>query len=138
MIYFDTFCDPKLNFQLSKYDLNDVNILDNSTRYGFDSSRSSSPSAQTANTKNKNGAKIKHEKSIEIQQLNSSSNTNSMIENTSSNKQQSTETIPDLKIINILNQFVFLLFLIFILGLNIFGLIILPYFIRKPLSLDDA
>ena len=47
------------------------------------------------------------------------------------------EDLDDLKIIKILNKFIFFIFVIFIISINIFGLIILPYFIRKPLSIYD-
>lgn len=41
------------------------------------------------------------------------------------------------KIINILNNFVFILFLIFIVALHLISLIILPYFIKTPLTIED-
>ena len=43
----------------------------------------------------------------------------------------------DLLIIDILNRFIFFMFLFFILSLNFFGLYIFPYFLKKPLSIDD-
>jgi hypothetical protein len=47
------------------------------------------------------------------------------------------KSITDLEIIKILNKFVFCCFLFFIVSLNLFGLFIFPYFIRKPLSIND-
>jgi hypothetical protein len=46
-------------------------------------------------------------------------------------------TVTDLEVIKILNGFIFILFLIFIICLNLFGLFILPYFVKKSLSIDD-
>lgn len=43
----------------------------------------------------------------------------------------------DLLIIDILNRFIFFMFLFFILSLNFLGLYILPYFLKKPLTIDD-
>lgn len=47
------------------------------------------------------------------------------------------DSIPDLVLINILNKFVFSLFLLFIIFLNLFSLILFPYAIQSPLSIDD-
>jgi hypothetical protein len=49
----------------------------------------------------------------------------------------SSSNITDLEIIDILNKFIFFMFLIFILSLNFFGLYVLPYYVKQPLSIDD-
>lgn len=45
--------------------------------------------------------------------------------------------IKDADIINTLNQFVFILFLVFCLSLNFFGLYFAPYYVKRPLSIDE-
>ena len=45
------------------------------------------------------------------------------------------EEVPTLEIIRILNQFVFYLFLIYIVSLNLLGLWIFPYYVKEPLTL---
>ncbi len=43
----------------------------------------------------------------------------------------------DLELINLLNKFMFYVFLIFIISLNLFGLYIFPYLIKKPLTIEE-
>jgi hypothetical protein len=43
----------------------------------------------------------------------------------------------DLNVISVLNKFMFYVFLIFILCLNLFGLYIFPYYLKKPLSINE-
>jgi len=45
--------------------------------------------------------------------------------------------LTDLEVLGILNKFVFTLFLLFIIGLNVFSLIVYPYLFKKPLAIDD-
>ncbi len=45
--------------------------------------------------------------------------------------------LTDLEVLGILNRFVFTLFLLFIIGLNIFALMVYPYLIKIPLTIDD-
>lgn len=45
--------------------------------------------------------------------------------------------IKDADIIDTLNQFVFILFLVFCLSLNFFGLYFAPYYVKRPLSIDE-
>lgn len=52
-------------------------------------------------------------------------------------ERNSKKQLSEENIINILNKFVFFLFLIFIVSLHIISLIILPYFIKTPLSIGD-
>lgn len=66
-------------------------------------------------------------------------NRTSLILNESKNCTNSNlkEQLSEENIIKILNNFVFLLFLIFIVALHLISLIILPYFIKTPLSIED-
>lgn len=48
-----------------------------------------------------------------------------------------TKKYNDFNLILILNKFVFYVFLLFIILLNLLSLIILPYFIRTPLSIPN-
>ena len=50
-------------------------------------------------------------------------------------KEETSIEVPTLEIIRILNQFVFYLFLIYIVSLNLFGLWIFPYYVKEPLTL---
>lgn len=49
-----------------------------------------------------------------------------------------TNEITDARIIKILNEFVFYLFLLFCILLNLLGLVVFPYCIKQPLSVDDS
>ena len=65
-------------------------------------------------------------------------NDNKNKKNQQSNKKRIDKSkITDLEVIKILNGFIFILFLIFIVCLNLFGLFILPYFYKKSLSIND-
>lgn len=46
--------------------------------------------------------------------------------------------LSEMRIIKILNEFVFYLFLLFCISLNLFGLVIFPYFIKQPMAVDDV
>ena len=64
--------------------------------------------------------------------------TKSATTSTQNNENNKQEKVPnDLLLIKILNRFIFILFLLFIVCLNVFSLIILPYFVKKSLSIDD-
>lgn len=43
----------------------------------------------------------------------------------------------DCKLINVLNKFIFYSFLLFIILLNFFCFLLLPYYIRSPLNIDE-
>ena len=45
--------------------------------------------------------------------------------------------LTDLEVLQILNRFVFVLFLLFIIALNLISLFVYPYFIKVPLSIDE-
>ena len=45
--------------------------------------------------------------------------------------------ITDRNILHVLNKFVFFLFFVFIFFLNLLCLLVFPYFIRKPLELEE-
>ncbi len=45
--------------------------------------------------------------------------------------------LTDLEVLGILNRFVFTLFLLFIIALNVFALMVYPYLIKIPLTIDD-
>ena len=88
---------------------------------------------------------IKNETKEQQQQLQQNKITSQSIQATtkssiSTNKSDdtaasTTKTVPDAEIIRILNQFVFFLFLIYIVSLNLLGLWIFPYYVREPLTI---
>jgi hypothetical protein len=63
----------------------------------------------------------------------SSNNNNKNINNSSPLFDESN----DLELISLLNKFMFYVFLIFLISLNLFGLYIFPYLIKKPLSIEE-
>lgn len=69
---------------------------------------------------------------------NISKNSNRALKEQSQSPSESCCDLSDMRIIKILNEFVFYLFLLFCISLNIFGLVIFPYFIKQPLAVDDV
>lgn len=96
---------------------------------------------------NSNFANTNHRetaKNLVVNQLNGARNDSkvtSCVVNTPasevSNETTASNQLSDSRIIKILNEFVFLLFLTFIILLNLIGLVILPYFIKQPMSIDN-
>ena len=52
-------------------------------------------------------------------------------------QQQQQDSLNDLMLLTVLNRFVFILFFIYIILLNIVCLFVLPFYFKEPLSLDD-
>jgi len=67
-------------------------------------------------------------------QSNSEQNKPNNVEDSAGGSKKDIE-IPTAEIIRILNQFVFYLFLIYIVLLNLLGLWIFPYYVKEPLTL---
>ncbi len=65
-------------------------------------------------------------------------NKNNNNNNSSDYYESDNKLVPiDMVLIKILNRFIFILFLVFIVCLNVFSLLILPYFVKPSLSIDD-
>lgn len=93
----------------------------------IDENPSSLPLSSFSTSKNTNNSK-------QTAKTTTSNTNNTTKKKTAKDKEQ----LPnDLLLIKILNRFIFFLFLLFIVFLNVFSLIILPYFVRKSLSIDD-
>ncbi|CAF0711272.1 unnamed protein product [Brachionus calyciflorus] len=145
--------------QQSKCDLNELNTSVHSIqcenefdkRISLDSSRSSSVSSRKNQIKNiiENFTLIKNDTS-DKKKRDLKSNPTLVLTDSFSNRfsylraKNMTnksgifyEHISNNKIIKILNMFVFLLFLVFCVGLHLLSLIILPYFVKTPLSIED-
>lgn len=52
-------------------------------------------------------------------------------------QQQQQDSLNDLMLLTVLNRFVFILFFIYIILLNIVCLFVLPLYVKEPLNLDD-
>lgn len=64
-------------------------------------------------------------------------NNSKLKKNSTKSKKQNDHRISDAELNLILNKFVFNVFFILIVFLNVFCLLVLPYFIRQPLVIDD-
>jgi hypothetical protein len=76
---------------------------------------------------------IKKTQSLKLKSLNKRKEENEL----KIKQQQQQDSLNDLMLLTVLNRFVFILFFIYIILLNVVCLFVLPFYVKEPLSLDD-
>ncbi len=74
---------------------------------------------------------IKKTQSLKLKSLNKRKEENEL------KIKQQQDSLNDLMLLTVLNRFVFILFFIYIILLNVVCLFVLPFYVKEPLSLDD-
>jgi hypothetical protein len=78
---------------------------------------------------------IKKTQSLKLKSLNKRKEENEL--KIKQQQQQQQDSLNDLMLLTVLNRFVFILFFIYIILLNVVCLFVLPFYVKEPLSLDD-
>jgi len=73
---------------------------------------------------------IKKTQSLKLKSLNKRKEENELI------IKQQQDSLNDLMLLTVLNRFVFILFFIYIILLNVVCLFVLPFYVKEPLSLE--